>query len=81
MVFGGIFFSVCKFDCEKNSVSEMGRKIYILLALCALKILVLQKKNNAATTCREKNILLRCEAKKTKFDSEKTHSPPPPLPL
>ena len=32
----------------------MGRK-NILLALCALKIIIFVEKNNVATTCREKN--------------------------
>ena len=64
MVFWEKTFSVCKFAWKKICVSEMGRKKIYLLALCALNIIVFKEKNNVETTCREKKILLRCEAKK-----------------
>ena len=60
---------------EKNSVCEMGRK-NILLARCALKnIVFIEKKHNVATTCCEKKILLRCEAKKNILTPKKTIAP------
>ena len=60
---------------KKMSVSEMAEQ-NILLALCASKnILFLYTKNNVATTCREKNILLRCEAKTNILTPKKPIAP------
>ena len=50
---GGGIFSVSTFDGEN-----------ILKALNALKTIVFVEKNNVATTCREKYVPLRREAKK-----------------
>ena len=50
----------------------------IQLALCAFKNVFVEKKNNVATTCRDKQILLRNETKKI-FRLRKKNSPPPPL--
>ena len=49
----------------------------ILLALCALKNVVFVEKNNVATSCRKRKILLRCEAKTNILTPKKTIAPPP----
>ena len=77
--FLGKKISVRKFDWKKMSVSEMGRK-NILLALCALKMIVfVEEKNNVATIFRKSKILLRCDAKKNILTLKKTIGPLTPL--
>ena len=82
--FGRNQFSVCKFASKKNYVSEKWAEQNILLALCALNIIVFIEKNNVATTCREEKNSAALQSEKKCFDSEKNHgppSPPPPLKL
>ena len=71
-----LFLSANLFDIFFLSLKWAEKNI--LLALCALQIIVSWKKNNVATTCREQSFC--CAAKrKNIFRLRKKHSPPPPF--